>query len=110
MVIAPVALQQYRFYRDAQGRLVGFAAWAFLSAEVEARLNAGDQRLAPNDWKSGDRAWLLTVMSGAGQAPAVLEDLRVGALSRHRINYHRRTPEGRMIAEHVMGKDAAPAN
>ena len=55
---------------------MGLVLWASVSQEVEARLraNAGKpQRLRPDEWKSGDTAWLLLA---AGEPKAVQGLLR----------------------------------
>jgi cytolysin-activating lysine-acyltransferase len=41
---------------------LGFALWAFLSEEAEGKLEAGE-KLTAEDWKSGDKAWLIELMS-----------------------------------------------
>lgn len=41
---------------------LGLALWAFLSEEAEARLEAGG-RLSVEDWTSGDRLWLVEMIS-----------------------------------------------
>ena len=58
----PILLNQYRVFHD-QGRPVGAATWAFLSEEAEAKLNAKPPRLRPDEWKSGDRCWLVDLIA-----------------------------------------------
>jgi cytolysin-activating lysine-acyltransferase len=41
---------------------LGVAIWAKLSEEAEAKLERGEH-LAPNEWKSGDRVWLVELVS-----------------------------------------------
>ena len=41
---------------------LGFALWAFLSDEAERKLESG-AKLTTEDWKSGDTAWLIELMS-----------------------------------------------
>jgi cytolysin-activating lysine-acyltransferase len=108
MILPALSLRQFRVYRDDKQQIVAFAAWAFLSEEVERRLNSGNPRLAPKDWKSGDRLWLVNLLAPMGHGPAVLEDLRNGALAAYRINFHRHTPGG-MVAEAVAGRNAPAA-
>ncbi len=48
MVMPPILLNQYRVFHD-QGRPVGVALWAFLSAEAEAKLSPSPPRLRPDD-------------------------------------------------------------
>jgi cytolysin-activating lysine-acyltransferase len=61
-VMTPVLLQQFRIFY-AQDRPVGVLLWAFASDEVEARLVQGVTRLRPQDWKSGDRLWVVEAIA-----------------------------------------------
>jgi RTX toxin acyltransferase family len=47
-----------------------------LDAEVETRLAAGTTRLRPQDWKSGDRLWVVEVIAPFGGAGAMVQDLK----------------------------------
>jgi len=65
------------------GRVVGLAIWAKVSAEVDAKIReqikAGvfPVRLKPQDWASGDIAWLLDVIAPSKtQATALLANIR----------------------------------
>ena len=61
LVMPPVLLKQFKIYYG-KDRPVAVALWAQVSEEVEKRLEAGDMRLRPQDWRSGDRNWLLGVI------------------------------------------------
>jgi len=75
LVMTPLMLQQFRvFYAD--DRPVGVALWAHVNEDVEKRLMAGNARLAPNDWKSGDRLWLVDLVAPFGGHDAMLQDLK----------------------------------
>jgi cytolysin-activating lysine-acyltransferase len=39
------------------------ALWAFLSEEAEAKLASGKGRMRPDEWKSGDRCWVIEVVA-----------------------------------------------
>ena len=67
LVLPPILLRQMRLWRR-DGRPVAYASWAEVSEEVEKRILAGVVRLAPPDWNSGDRLWLIDVVApGAGR-------------------------------------------
>jgi cytolysin-activating lysine-acyltransferase len=52
------------------------ALWAFVNDQVEERLKSGHARLAPADWKSGDKLWLVDIMAPFGGREAMLADLK----------------------------------
>lgn len=62
LVLPPIMLRQFRLWRNAD-KPVGFASWALLSPEVEARMMGGARRLQPAEWKSGEHAWLIDVLA-----------------------------------------------
>ena len=55
MVMPPLLLEQYRIFRDDDHKPVGVAFWAYLTPEVEAKLNAGQTRIMPQEWAVGAR-------------------------------------------------------
>ncbi|MCH2546747.1 MAG: toxin-activating lysine-acyltransferase [Alphaproteobacteria bacterium] len=67
MVMPPMLLNQFRIFKDGK-QPIGFALWAYLSVEVETRMlqenkNGEEFRLKPEEWKSGDRLWLIELVS-----------------------------------------------
>ncbi|MEM6833334.1 MAG: toxin-activating lysine-acyltransferase [Pseudomonadota bacterium] len=82
---------------------VGYATWAYLSEEAEAKLIAGADsgsgaRLRPDEWKSGDRLWLVDLVTPTATpdnkvAEACLADLLQGPLKGKRVKFHRTDPE-----------------
>ena len=62
-----ILLEQFRVFHGDKHPL-GFALWAHLSEDAEARMTAmvasgGGARLRPDDWKSGDRLWLIELVA-----------------------------------------------
>lgn len=53
MVMPPLLLEQYRIFRDDNHKPVGVAFWAYLTPEVEAKLQAGQTRIMPQEWAVG---------------------------------------------------------
>ena len=82
LVMTPALLQQFRLYYQnaapAEGgkRPIGAVLWGFVSPEVEAQLASGTTRLRPQDWKSGDRLWVVEVIAPFGGADAMVSDLK----------------------------------
>jgi len=75
MIIPPMALNQYKLYMKEEAPLA-YASWAFVDEETEKRLLSGRIRLAPKDWKSGDRLWLIDLVAPFGGGKDVLKDIR----------------------------------
>ncbi len=82
LMMTPLMNKQFRmFYQELPGqrasqRPVGVAFWAFASQEVEDRLLSGNSRLQPQDWTSGDRAWLTEVIAPFGGGHAIVQDIK----------------------------------
>jgi len=75
---------------------LGVAIWARVSAAVEAKIETG-ARLNPEDWQSGDRVWLLELISPFATpdnkiAEAMLLDLIQGPFKQTAFNLHRTDP------------------
>lgn len=75
LVLPPLVLGQSKVYLKDDAPLA-YASWAWVSNEVEQRLLKGQTRLAPADWKSGDRLWLVDLVAPFGGADDILDDLR----------------------------------
>lgn len=67
LVMPPILLEQFRIFRG-ESTPVGLALWADLSEQAEGRLNQAAMtgqaaRLRPDEWKSGDRLWLVDLIT-----------------------------------------------
>lgn len=74
VLLPPVMMGQFRIFRK-DGLPAAFASWAFVSEEVEARLEAGG-RLKPAEWRSGEIMWLIDFVAPMGGEEAALKELR----------------------------------
>ncbi len=89
---------------------LGVAIWAKLSEEAEARLEKGE-KLKAEDWKSGDRVWLVEMITPFATpenklSEAMLLDLIQGPFKTSVFHLHRTDPKsGRRdkvtVAQHV---------
>lgn len=75
---------------------LGVALWGLLSEEAEAKVEQGE-RLTPDEWKSGDRLWLLELISPFATpenklGEAMLADLVQGPFAGKRFSLHRTDP------------------
>jgi cytolysin-activating lysine-acyltransferase len=85
---------------------LGVAIWAKLSEEAESRLERGE-KLNAEDWRSGDRVWLVEMISPFATAEnklseVMLHDLMQGPFKATAFNLHRTDPSsGRRDKVHV---------
>jgi cytolysin-activating lysine-acyltransferase len=84
--MTPVLLQQFRMFYD-KDKPIGVAFWATVNAEVEERLAAGTSRLRPQDWKSGDRLWVVEVIAPFGGAEEMVKDLKAKVFAGRRLKF-----------------------
>ena len=73
--MTPVLLRQFRVFY-APDRPIGVALWGYVSDVVEERLKTGQARLAPADWKSGEKLWLVDIVAPFGGHDAMIKDLK----------------------------------
>jgi cytolysin-activating lysine-acyltransferase len=73
LVMPPVLLRQFRmFYHE--GKPAAVVLYAFVSEDVERRIEAGAPSMLPDEWKSGERAWIVQVVAPFGNAEAFSEE------------------------------------
>jgi cytolysin-activating lysine-acyltransferase len=93
---------------------LGVAIWARVSAAAEAKLEKGE-RLEHGEWRSGDRVWLVELISPFATpqnkiSEAMLLDLMKGPFRSTPFNLHRTDPAtGVRDKVHVTSHLAAPA-
>lgn len=100
LAVPPVALRQFRLWRR-NNLPVAYASWAYLNEAAEARLMQGVRKLAPNDWKSGDRLWLVDLVVPFGGTDEVLKELRDQVFKDKKAKTLRPSPEGTMVVGEV---------
>jgi RTX toxin acyltransferase family len=74
---------------------IGVAFWATVNEEVEARLAAGTTRMRPQDWKSGDRLWVVEVIAPFGGAEEMVKDLKLKVFPQRELKFLQVGPKGR---------------
>jgi len=92
--------EQYRVFRSEKTP-VGLALWAYVSEEVEKEkfLNAtGRARLRPDEWKSGDRLWLVEIISPFATeenklTEVMLADLKNTVFKGKTFKFHKTDPK-----------------
>lgn len=61
-ILPPVILEQCQLFTKGEIPFA-FITWAWVNDEVDMRLRAGVAKIAPHEWKGGEHAWLIDVVS-----------------------------------------------
>ena len=94
--MTPVLLQQFRTYY-ATDRPIGVVLWASVSDEVAERLAQGTTKLRPQDWKSGDKLWVVEVIAPFGGADEMVKDLKEKVFPTRQLNFVSITKDGKQV-------------
>ncbi len=76
LLLAPISKEQFRLYKDKDGKPVGLILWANVNEKVDKRLQNGIGKLTFNDWTSGDILWIVDFIAPLGGADKMLEELK----------------------------------
>jgi len=95
-VMTPVLLQQFRTYY-ATDKPVGVVLWASVSDEVAERLAQGTTKLRPQDWKSGDKLWIVEVIAPFGGAEEMVKDLKDKVFPSRPVSFLAVTKDGKQV-------------
>lgn len=85
-VLPAIHFNQFRIYRDAKGRPVGWVTWAFLSDDEAAGFMAGNYAFPIEAWIGGAHLWFMDVIAPYGHILKIAEDLRLNVFP-DRIGY-----------------------
>ena len=96
LVMTPVLLRQFRLFYD-RAKPIGVAFWATVDEEVEQRLAAGTTRLRPQDWKSGERLWVVEVIAPFGGPEEMVKDLKAKVFPAREMRFLAVGKEGREV-------------
>jgi len=75
LLLPPLVSGQCKLYMKKEYPL-SFISWAFLDEAAEKRLFQNGGRLRPDDWKSGDRLWIIDLVAPYGGVENMLGDIR----------------------------------
>lgn len=73
MIIPPIASKQFSLFRNKKSEPIAFVSWASVNEEVENRLLLGNSKLTPRDWTSGDKLYIIDIISPFVAVPEILE-------------------------------------
>jgi cytolysin-activating lysine-acyltransferase len=115
LVMPALLHRQFYVFRDAD-RPIGLALWAKCDEAGEAKLQRGmiepENRLAPEEWVSGDRIWLVDLIAPFA-TPAnrhreiMLADLIAGPLKDKPFSFHVTDPATGARTVQTVAHDAA---
>ncbi len=94
MIMPAILNGQYKLYQS-ENRPVGIAFWAYVSEEVQSRLESGLGKLSGKDWKSGEHLWLIDLVVPYGQSDQIIADLQKTAFKGKTFKFHRTTKDGK---------------
>ncbi len=93
MILPPVMNGQFKLFHS-DNKPVALALWAYVSDDVEKRLENGLGRMSVKDWNSGDNLWLIDIIAPYGKAEQLIEDLIKTVFADKTFKYHRTTKDG----------------
>ncbi|MFZ8864977.1 MAG: toxin-activating lysine-acyltransferase [Rickettsiales bacterium] len=74
--LPPIHLNQFRIYKNKDVDPIALVTWAFFSKEIKEKYLTKKYLLKPEDWKSGDRLWLIDFLAPFGHMKMVGKDLK----------------------------------
>lgn len=93
LVMPPLMSDQFKLFLKEEAP-VAYASWAYVSEDVEKRILAGQYRLAPHEWRSGDRLLVIDLLSPFGGNEALLKDLSTHVFPEQPLRLIRRDQSG----------------
>lgn len=98
MVMPAILLEQFRiFYGPTPQTPAAVALWASVSEETEERLKAGAQKLRADEWKGGDRLWLIELVSPFGGQGEIMNDLALSVFEGKPFKFHHINEQGERV-------------
>ncbi len=78
MIIPPITAKQYSLFRNKRNEPIAFVSFASVSEEVEKRLLDGSLKLNPKEWVSGNKLYIIDIISHFIPVPDILKELSEG--------------------------------
>lgn len=104
-----VLLEQFRIFYGPNAP-AAVALWARVSEETEQRLEGGAHKLRPDEWKAGDRPWLIELVAPFGAQDEILADLSRTVFGGETFKYHTTTADGQRVVATYEASDPASLN
>lgn len=74
-IIPAIATNQFALFRNDKKEPIAFVSFASINEEIEKRLLSGSLKLTPAEWKSGDKLYIIDVISPFAGVPEILKQL-----------------------------------
>lgn len=75
LLIPPLVGGQCKLYMKEEYP-ISYISWAFLDEAAEKRMFLNGGKLRPEDWKSGDRLWIIDIVAPFGGVENMLADIQ----------------------------------
>jgi hemolysin-activating ACP:hemolysin acyltransferase len=100
-LLPPIFANQYEFYVDHVGRVIGFLTWATTDSEGSKLLiEHGSNALANAQWSAGNDLWVIDFAAFDEQLPAILCALRdTRFMDLHAVTYGRHKEKIRLVKQ-----------
>lgn len=76
LLLSPISKEQFRLYKDKEGKPVGLILWAYVNDEVDKRLRMGIGKLGFDEWNSGNNLWIIDFIAPFGGSDKMIEELK----------------------------------
>jgi cytolysin-activating lysine-acyltransferase len=86
MIIPAIATRQFVLFRNKNNEPIAFVSFATVDDEVEKRLLAGTKKLAPKDWTSGKKLYIIDIISPFAPASQILKELSENQFKDKEVN------------------------
>jgi cytolysin-activating lysine-acyltransferase len=75
MIIPAITTRQFVLFRNKNNEPIAFVSFASVNEEIEKRLLEGTKKLTPKDWQSGDKLYIIDIISPFAPASQILKEL-----------------------------------
>ena len=76
LLLSPISKEQFRLYKDKEGKPVGLILWAYVNDEDDKRLRMGIGKLGFDEWNSGNNLWIIDFIAPFGGSDKMIEELK----------------------------------
>jgi cytolysin-activating lysine-acyltransferase len=87
LLLSPIMKEQFRLYKDKDGKPVGLILWAYVNEEVDKKLEMGIGKLAFNEWNSGDILWIIDLVAPMGGGDKMVSELKETVFRNKKFKY-----------------------